>query len=338
MIDKAVRAPDATEPRRDRRHRMRAVQFDRFGSPDVLVLRDVTTPDPGVGQIRIAVRACGLNPADWAIVAGLFADQLPPPPRGLGLEVSGVVDAVGQGVTDIEVGDRVFGPAPYDGPTAGAAEYALMTTWARLPGGVTDEQAAALPMAADTAWHALDDLGVRPGELLLVHGAGSSVGEAAVRLALHRGVRVIATCGSAKAATLRQVGATVTGHGEGMGERVTTLAAGRIDRALDAAPSGGRADRPGRASPFGSSLPALIDLTGDPDRVLTISDFAAAAELGTRITYIDMRYDLLNEIARLAGSGVLTVTIARTFTLDAIREAADLSCSGRPGGKLVLLP
>ncbi|WP_431919213.1 NADP-dependent oxidoreductase [Micromonospora wenchangensis] len=334
MINKAVRAPDAT----GRRHRMRAVQFDRFGPPDVLVLRDVTTPDPGVGQIRIAVRACGLNPADWAIVDGLFAGQLPSPPRGVGLEVSGVVDAVGQGVTDVEVGDRVFGPAPYDGPTAGAAEYALMTTWARLPGGVTDEQAAALPMAADTAWHALDDLGVRPGELLLVHGAGSSVGEAAVRLAVHRGVRVIATSGSAKAATLRQAGATVTGYGDGMGERVTTLAAGRIDRALDATPIAGRADRPGQASPSGSALPALIDLTGDPDRVLTISDFAAAAELGTRSTYIDMRYDLLDEIARLAGSGVLTVTIARTFTLDAVREAADLSCSGRPGGKLVLLP
>jgi NADPH:quinone reductase-like Zn-dependent oxidoreductase len=317
---------------------MRALQFDRFGSPDVLVLREVTTPEPGTGQIRIAVRACGLNPADWANVAGLFADRLPPPPRGLGLEVSGVVDAVGQGVTGVEIGDRVFGPVPYDGPTAGAAAYALMTSWARLPGGVTDEQAAALPMAADTALHALDDLGVRPGELLLVHGAGSTVGEAAVRLALHRGVRVIATSGSAKAAALREAGATVTGYGEGMSERVTALAAGRIDRALDATPTGGRADRPGQAGPAGGSLPALIALTGNPDLVLTISDFAAAAELGTRATRIDMRFDRLDEIAGLAGSGVLTVTIARTFTLEAIQEAAGLSRSGRPGGKLILLP
>ncbi|MDR7275118.1 NADP-dependent oxidoreductase [Catenuloplanes atrovinosus] len=338
MVNKAMRGSVTAGNRHDRRHRMRALQFDRFGSPDVLVLRDVTTPEPGTGQIRIAVRACGLNPADWANVAGLFADRLPPPPRGLGLEVSGVVDAVGQGVTDVEVGDRVFGPAPYDGPTAGAAEYALMTRWARLPGGVADEQAAGIPMAADTALHALDDLGVRPGELLLVHGAGSTVGEAAVRLALHRGARVIATAGSAKAASLRQAGAAVTGYGEGMVERVTTLAPGRIDRALDATPTGGRADRPGQAGPAGGSLPALIELTGNPDLVLTISDFAAAAELGTRTTQIDMRYDLLDEIARLAGSGVLTVTIARTFPLEAIREAADLSRSGRPGGKLILLP
>ncbi|MEV6634929.1 NADP-dependent oxidoreductase [Actinoplanes sp. NPDC051470] len=338
MINEALRAPDTAEHRHDRRHRMRALQFDRFGPPDVIVLRDLPMPEPGPGQIRIAVRACGLNPADWANVAGLFADQLPPPPRGLGLEVSGVVDAIGEGVTGVEIGDRVFGPAPYDGPTAGAAEHALMATWARLPAGVTDEQAAALPMAADTALHALDDLGVQPGELLLVHGAGSAVGEAAVRLALHRGVRVIATAGSAKAAALREAGATVTHYGEGMSERVTALAAGGIDRALDATPTGGRADRPGQASPAGGSLPILIELTGNPDLVLTISDFAAAAELGTRTTQIDMRYDLLNEIARLAGNGVLTVTIARTFTLEAIQEAAELSASGRPGGKLILRP
>jgi NADPH:quinone reductase-like Zn-dependent oxidoreductase len=116
MIKKAMRDPDATEHRQDRRQSMRALQFDRFGSPDVLVLRDVTAPEPGTGQIRIAVRACGLNPADWAIVAGLFAGQLPPPPHGLGLEISGVVDAVGQGVTGVEIGDRVFGPATYDAP------------------------------------------------------------------------------------------------------------------------------------------------------------------------------------------------------------------------------
>jgi len=317
---------------------MRALQFDRFGSPDVVVLRDVPTPDPGPGQIRISVRACGLNPADWANVDGLFADRLPPLPRGLGLEVSGIVDALGENVVGVEIGDRVFGPTPYDGPTAGAAEHALMTTWARLPEGVTDEQAAALPMAADTAWHALDDLGVRPGELLLVHGAGSTVGEAAVRLALHRGVRVIATAGPAKAATLREIGATVTAYGEGLTERVTALATGRVDRALDTTPTGGRADRPGQAGPAGGSLPALIELTGHPDLVLTVSDFAAAAELGTRTTQIDMRYDLLQEIARLAGDGVLTVSIARAFRLEAIREAADLSRSGRPGGKLILLP
>ncbi|MEV0307902.1 NADP-dependent oxidoreductase [Nonomuraea fuscirosea] len=337
---------------------MKALQFDRFGSPDVIVLRDVALPEPGPGQIRVAVRACGLTPADWALVDGLFADRLPPLPRGLGLEIAGTVDALGTGVTGVEIGDRVFGPATFDGPTAGAAEYALMTYWARVPDGVTAEQAAALTMAAETAWRALDDLGVQPGELLLVHGAGTTVGEAAVRLALHRGVRVIATAGPARAPALEQIGARVTGYGDGMAERVRALAAqlgdrvaaqggdaadgtvagtGRVDRALDTAPTGGRIDRADQPSPAGGSLPALIELTGDPDRVLTVSDFAAATELGTRTTQIDLRHDLLDEFARLAGEGVLVVSIARTYPLDQIQEAAQLSRSRRPGGKLMLV-
>ncbi len=316
---------------------MKALQFDRFGSPDVIVLRDVPTPDPGPGQIRIAVRACGLNPGDWAVVDGLLSDRLPPLPRGLGFEVSGTVDALGEGVTGIGIGDGVFGPATFDGPTAGAAEYALMAAWARIPEGVTAEQAAALPMAAETAWHALDDLGIQPGELLLVHGAGSTVGEAAVRFALHRGIRVIATAGPARAAALEEIGAQVTGYSDGMAERVAALAGGRVDHALDTAPTGGRIDRPDQPSPAGGSLPTLVKLTGDPDRVLTVSDFAAAAELGARITHIEMRYDRLDEFARLAGEGVLAVSVARTYTLDQIHEAAKLSQSRRPGGKLTLV-
>ncbi|QFU89663.1 NADP-dependent oxidoreductase [Amycolatopsis sp. YIM 10] len=316
---------------------MKALQFDRFGSPDVIVLRDVPAPEPGPGQIRVAVRACGLNPADWAVVDGLLADRLPPLPRGLGFEVAGTVDALGEGVTGVEIGDRVFGPATFDGPTAGAAEYALMAGWARIPDGVTAEQAAALPMAAETAWQALDDLGVHPGELLLVHGAGSTVGEVAVRFALYRGVRVIATAGPTRAAALEGIGAQVTGYGDGMADRVTGLAGGRVDRALDTAPTGGRIDRPGQASPAGGALPTLVKLTGDPDRVLTVSDFAAAAELGARVTQIEMRYDRLDEFARLAGEGVLAVSIARDYTLDQIHEAAKLSQSRRPGGKLMLV-
>lgn len=316
---------------------MKALQFDRFGGPDVIVLRDVPRPEPGPGQIRIAVRACGLNPADWAVADGLLADQLPPLPRGLGLEVAGTVDALGAGVTGVEVGDRVFGPAAFDGPTAGAAEYALMAAWARVPEGVTAEQAAALPMAAETAWRALDDLDVQPGELLLVHGAGSTVGEAAVRIALHRGVRVIATAGPARAAALERIGARVTGYGDGMAGRVAALAGGPVDRALDTSPTGGRIDRADQPSPAGGSLPTLVELTGDPDRVLTVSDFAAAAELGTRTTRIELRYDLMDTFARLAGEGVLVVSVARTYPLDQIQEAARLSQSRRPGGKLVLV-
>ncbi|MEQ4723882.1 NADP-dependent oxidoreductase [Nonomuraea sp. B19D2] len=315
---------------------MKALQFDRFGSPDVIELRDVPRPEPEPGQIRIAVRACGLTPADWHLVDGLLADHLPPLPRGLGLEIAGTVDALGAGVSGVRIGERVFGPATFDGPTAGAAEYALMPAWARIPEGVTTEQAAALPMAAETAWRALDDLGVQPGEVLLVHGAGSTVGEAAVRFALHRGIRVMATAGQTRAAALEEIGAQVTAYGDGMAERIRTLSGGHVDRALDTVPTGGRIDRADQPVPAGGSLPTLIKLTGDPDRVLTVSDFAAAADLGARIT-TEMRYDRMDEFARLAGEGILVVPVARTYTLDQIQEAAELSQSRRPGGKLILV-
>ncbi len=184
-------------------------------------------------------------------------------------------------------------------------------------------------------------------ELLLVHGAGTTVGEAAVRLALHRGVRVVATAGSTRAAALAEAGAAVTGYGDGMAERVAALAGGRVDRALDAAPTGGRVDRPDQAGPASGALPTLVGLTGDADHVVTVSDFAAdhvvtvsdfaaAAELGVR-TSTELRFDAMDEFARLAGEGVLVVPVARTYPLDRVREAAELSRSRRAGGKLVLV-
>ncbi|GAA4242262.1 hypothetical protein GCM10022254_74690 [Actinomadura meridiana] len=182
----------------------------------------------------------------------------------------------------------------------------------------------------------LGDLGVQPGELLLVHGAGTTVGEAAVRFALHRGVRVIATAGQTRAAALEAIGAQVTAYGDGMAERVRAPSGGHVDRALDTAPTGGRIDRPDQPSPAGGSLPTLIELTGDPDRVLTVSDFAAAAELGVRVT-TEIRYDQMDEFARLADEGILVVTVARTYALDQIQKAAELSKSRRPGGKLMLV-
>ncbi|MFI8817688.1 zinc-binding dehydrogenase [Streptomyces sp. NPDC055082] len=216
-------------------------------------------------------------------------------------------------------------------PRTGHREFAAPGT------GFRAEQAAAPRMAAETAWRALDDLGVQPGELLLVHGAGSTVGEVAVRLALHRGVRVIAHCRAGAGRRPGETGARVSGYGDGMADRVAAPAGGRVDRALDTAPTGGRIDRADQPSPGGGSLPSLIELTGDPDRVLTVSDFAAAAELGTRITQIEMRYVRMSEFARLADEGILVVSVARTYTLDQIQEAAKLSQSRRPGGKLMLV-
>src|ERR1700759_2956061 len=147
---------------------MRALRFHSYGDPaDVLRLDETTPPPPGPGQIRISVEACGLTPADWAIVGGLHTGQLP---RGIGREVAGVIDALGSGVTGVKEGDPVFGPAVYTGPTAGAADQALMTTWFPRPDGLSAAAAAALPMAVETAYRGIAALGDIAGRTVLVSG------------------------------------------------------------------------------------------------------------------------------------------------------------------------
>jgi len=304
---------------------MRTLRFHEYGPAlDVLRLEDAAPPTPAAGQIRVAVRACGLTPADWALCAGLFAGDLP---RGIGLEIAGTVDAVGTGVTGVGVGDEVFGPAPFTGPTAGASEHALLDVWFPRPAGLDPVAAAALPMAVETAHRGLAELGVRDGTTVLVHGAGSTVGYAAVQIAVRHGARVIATAGDTYADALRTLGAEVTGYGDGMPERVTSLAGGPVDLVLDTAPVSG-------------ALPALVRTVAAPDQVLTLSDFAAARELGVRAggPNSDGRphHDVLGEYARLAAQGRFAVPVAGTYPLADWRAAAERSQSGHARGKLVL--
>lgn len=308
---------------------MDAVRFHGYGeAAEVLRLEQAPVPEPGPGQIRVAVHACGLNPADWALCGGLFPGKLP---RGIGLEVSGTVDALGEGVSGVSVGEPVLGAADYaGGHSAGAAEFALLNHWARVPDGLDLLDAAALPMAVETAYRSLEGIGAAAGHTLLVHGAGTMVGFAAVQMALLRGARVLAAAGETYAERLRGLGATVTPYGEGMAERVLAAAGGPVDLILDVAPPRG-------------VLPDLVRVAGgDPRRVLTVTDFAAAGELGVRTTFdadqpSTLRYDVLDEFARRAAEGAFAVPVARTFPLADWRTALGLSQGGHPGGKLALL-
>lgn len=312
---------------------MRTVRFHENGEPaDVLRLETAPVPEPGPGRIRVAVHACGLAPADWALCRGLFPGTLP---RGIGCDVSGTVEAVGPDVTDVAAGDRVFGTADFAGqPSAGAADRAVLDHWFAVPDGLDLVRAAALPMALSTAsWH-LARLGVDEGSTILINGAGTTIGYAAVQIALVRGARVVATAGETYAGRLRDLGAAVVGYGDGLAERVGALGVGRIDLAFDTAPPNG-------------ALPALVEVVGgDPRRVLTCSDMAAAAELGVRDSFHedpatltdDERFGAFPEFARLAADGRFTVPIAGTFPLADWRKALDISLTGHARGKLLLLP
>ena len=318
MLDTA--APTETET-------MRTIRFSEYGEPaDVLNLETVPVPTPGSGQIRVAVHACGLNPADWALCGGLFAGDLP---RGIGIEVSGTVEALGDHVTGVHVGDVVLGTADWAHCTsAGASDRAIMDRWVPVQTGLDLVHAAALPMAVDTAYLHLTWLGLDPDQTILIHGAGSTVGYAAVQIALARGLRVIAAAGETYAQQLRDLGASVTPYGRGVVERVAALSDGPIDLALDTAPVGG-------------ALPDLVQIVGgDPKRVLTISDFDAAAELGARDTFHEdpaARVDGLAEFSQLAAEGRFSVPVARTFPLEEWKTALQISQSGAARGKLILL-
>lgn len=183
---------------------------------------------------RVKVYACGLNPADWALCHGLFAGSLP---RGIGLDVSGTVDAVGEGVTDVRVGDQVLGVPDFQSyPNAGAADFAVLGVWTRVPQGLDLLEAAALPMAIETAYRSLDVLGVAAGQTVLVYGAGTMIGFAAVQMARLRGAQVIAAAGQTFADDLGKMGAEVTPYGDGMVDRVRAIAGGAPDLIFDAGP------------------------------------------------------------------------------------------------------
>jgi NADPH:quinone reductase-like Zn-dependent oxidoreductase len=240
---------------------MRAVTFTEYGGPEVLHVADVDEPHPGRGQIRVAVRAAGVNPVDWKARSGMMHDVMPVSfPAIDGREAAGVVDELGPEVEDVGLGDEVFGFS-----VGGAAgEHAVLDDFARKPASLSWEEAAALPVAVETSVRVFNVLGgVSEGQTLVVDGAAGGVGTAAVQLARARGARVIGTASEPNHEFLRSLGAEPTTYGEGLVERVRALAPDGVDLAFDTAGKGGVAD--------------LITLTGDPARVATIADFGAAA-------------------------------------------------------------
>ena len=302
---------------------VKAARFSRFGGPDVLEIVDLPDPHPGPGQVRIAVRAAGVNPSDWKKREGLMDPELP---QTMGYEAAGVVDELGEGVDDVAVGDRVFG---LSAEGAAQAELTVLSFYAPIPPSLTFAGAAALPAAVETATRALDQLGVGAGagrgSTLLINGASGSVGSAAVQLALARGVRVIGTASPANHDYLRSLGAEPVAYGEGLAGRVRALAPDGVDAALDVAGSG--------------VLPELIELAGGPEHVVTIADFGGAREHGVRFSRGDAgrAVHALAEIGELIESGRFSLPVARTFPLAEIARAHRAGEAGHVRGKLVLV-
>jgi NADPH:quinone reductase-like Zn-dependent oxidoreductase len=299
---------------------VQAVVFDRYGGPDVLQVAEVDEPHAGPGQIRVAVRASSVNPIDWKLRSGALAEVMPVElPRILGYDASGVVDEVGDGVEGVSAGDEVFG----FGVGFAAAEYALLDDFALKPAGLSFEEAAGYPVAAETAVRALEALRLQAGQTVLINGAAGGVGTAAVQIALARGARVIGTAGEANHDYLRQLGAEPTTYGEGLVERVREL--GGAELAFDTAGRG--------------AIPDLVEITGSPDKVITIADYSAP-QYGVRVTGASdgRAVHALAEAAQLFVEGKFSLPVAGVFPFAEAAEAHRLSEAGHVRGKLILTP
>lgn len=338
---------------------MKAVRFHRHGGPEVLAVEDVPLPVPGPGEARVRVRAVALNHLDLFVRRGLPL-RVEMPHVG-GADFAGEVDAVGPGVTDLAAGARVAGypllaaggvPWPecgdaLTGPFAilgeernGACCESIVLPVANLvpfAASLSFEEAAALPVAFVTAWRMLADrAALARGETLLVLGAGSGVGTAAVQIGRHLGARVLAvTSGPERAARVRALGAdeVIDRKRERIAARTLALTARRgadvvfehvgaatFEESLRAAAPGGRIVTCGATS----GARATVDLRFVFARPLTI----LGVTLGTRAQ--------LERVLALAAEGVLRPVIDRVLPLEACREAHELLERGEVFGKVVL--
>lgn len=298
---------------------MRAVTFSSYGPPEVLRLTDVPDPHAAEGQVRVRVRAAGVQPFDTKVRSGQI--DIPATfPQMLGNEFAGVVDEVGDGVSGVSVGDEVLG-------------WAFMCCYAECvavsakrivpkPAGVPWEVAGVLSASGQTAYSALQELGIGPGVTVLIHAAAGGVGTFAVQLAREWGATVIGTASERNHGYLRSLGATPVTYGEGMVERVRAVAPGGVDAALDGA--------------GGAALRASVEIVGDRNRIGTLVDPALADELGVRALQGKRSVARLADLVDLYVRGKLRVQIAKTFPLEQAADAHREVEGGHVRGKVVL--
>lgn len=305
----------------------RAVIYETFGGPEVLDLREVPEPHAGPGEVRVRVTAAGLNPMDWGIAArpeaaAQFGITVP---SGFGYDFAGVVDEVGDGVTDFAVGDRVYGGAL----GRAVADFVVVKTptaapdvlWP-TPEGISDEVAATLPVAGMTAAAALAAVDLRAGYTVLVGGAAGGVGVFAVQLAKLAGARVIGTASESTFDFLRQLGAEPVTYGPGLADRVRTLAPEGVTAATDL---------------FGTeTAETALALGVPPERISTIAA-GPTPPGGVRATGgFDADPGAAQRITDAILADEITVPIAATFPIEKIRDAVTQQARRHVHGKLVI--
>ncbi|MDI5961120.1 NADP-dependent oxidoreductase [Streptantibioticus silvisoli] len=309
---------------------MKALRFHEYGAPDVLRYEDTARPEPAPGEVLIEVAATSFNPVDAAIRAGLLRQVFPVAlPHVPGIDVAGTVVRLGAGATGRVAGDQVVGflPMLLDGA---AAEFVTVPAALLAPAPTTIPltEAAALPATALTAWQALfEHAGLRPGQRVLVNGAGGGVGGFAVQLAKGAGAFVIATAGPRSTEAVRADGAdqlvdhTVTGPAEALTEPVDVVLN------LVGAPEARMAELTALTRPGGVVVSTASPAVADPAR-------------GVRALGMQLRADAdqLTSLAKKVDAGELHVRVTASHPLSQAALVHERSAAGLISGKVVLTP
>ena len=305
--------------------RMKAIRIHNYGGPEVLEYEEVVVPTPAAGELLIKVQAASVNPIDWKTRAGYLKDFFPHTlPFIPGWDASGIVEAVGSGVTKFKKGDEVYAKTNYDGTYA---ERAIVTeTEAALkPKSVDHVHAAAIPLAALTAWQALfEKAQLAAGQKILIHGAAGGVGSLAVQFAKWKGAHVIGTASAKNEAFLRELGT----------DEVVDYEKTRFDDVVEGVEvvfdtiGGDTQERSWRVLNKGG---ILISIVQPPAAEL-------AAKYGVRAEMLGMQPNSaqLAEIAKLVDSGHVKLFVERVLPLSEARQAHELSEKGHVRGKIVL--
>lgn len=307
---------------KERRDYMRAAAFSSFGPPDVLHVMEFDDPQAGPGQVRVRVKSAGIQPFDCAIRSSGWA----PPgltvnfPQILGNEFAGVIDQVGEGITDFSVGNEVLGWALM----ACYAEYVVVRVdqIVQKPLKMSWEDAGVITASGQTAHTALQELGVGKGDTVLIHAAAGGVGTFAVQLAKAWGATVIGTASERNHDYLRSLGAIPVTYGDGLVDRVRALSPKVVDVAFDAAGD--------------DALRASVELVKNKNRIGTIVAFDLAEELGIRPIRSQRSTNRLSELVDLYIQEKLKVHVRNTFPLDQVANAHREVETGHGCGKVVL--
>ncbi|TPQ22584.1 NADP-dependent oxidoreductase [Streptomyces sporangiiformans] len=300
----------------------KAYVFTRFGGPETEALVDQERPSPGPGELLVAVRAAGVNPVDWKQRSGYarpgqVARELP---AVFGNEAAGVVEEVGEGVTGFAVGDEVFG-----NPVAGGyAAYALLpvAVTAHKPEEISFTDAAALPVAAATAYDGIRQLDLPAGATLLITGVGGGVGVAAAQIARAFGLKVVGTASAGKKDFVESLGAVHVPSGPDFVAGVRAAAPDGVDAVYDLI--------------GGEVLEAAAELLADRTKLITAGGKDIVGRLGGAAVARARTAAILDEVARLVVDGKLNPLVTQTFPLARAAEALRTVEDGHARGKIVI--